>query len=273
MSVALSVFSILTVVTSIILRVSPFPDYYHIIKHKTPGEVQLLPVVALFVNGATQVMYACVIDDYVPLFVTNVFGVCTAIGFVIIFHTYAPDRIYVYKMCGYGLVIVVIILLYTILTSTGVTGQTNGSESTVLGWLMVFTTVAQFGSPLATMKRVIMTKSNASLPFFMCCMNVVNCACWIGYSSLQWNAFIWGPSLAGAIMGVVQVVLWVVYRQPNAAKTEVTSDEQINGMVAGDLVVIEMSGSQCNNQERSSTHGSSDDSVFIEVVTPRQQES
>jgi solute carrier family 50 protein (sugar transporter) len=142
MSTAVTVLSTLTVITSIILRVSPFPDYYRIIKHKTPGEVQLLPVVTLFVNGATQVMYACVIDDYVPLFVTNVFGVCTGTGFVMIFHMHTPDRGYVYKMYGGGLAVSGIILLYTVLAAVGVTGETRGEEGTVLGFITAFTTVA-----------------------------------------------------------------------------------------------------------------------------------
>jgi solute carrier family 50 protein (sugar transporter) len=269
MSSALSVFEILTVVTSIILRVSPFPDYYRIIKHKTPGEVQLLPVVTLFVNSAALVMYACIIDDYVPLFTTNMFGVCTGTGFVMIFHTYAPDRKYVYKMCGYGLLITVILLLYTVLAAVGVTGETNDHEGTVLGWITVFTTVAQFGSPLATMRRVIRTKSNASLPFFMCLMNVINCSCWITYSSLKWNPFILAPSAAGAIMGVVQVVLWVIYRHSSAEKTKAALDGGLLEPRTGDSIVIEMSRSQRNTLERIPSHVSTGGSVFIEISTPR----
>lgn len=262
---ALMVLDVLTVITSLILRVSPFPDYYWIHKNRTVGEVALLPVVALFVNSAALVMYACVIGDYVPLFLTNSFGVCTATGFVIIFYLHTTDRAYFFKMCGIGLLATAILLAYTLLAAAGLTGESRDDEGTTLGWITVFTTVAQFGSPLATMMKVIRTKSNASLPLMMCIMNVVNCSFWVAYSSVKWNPFILAPSSTGTVLGVIQVTLWIIYRKP---QTKPISSRTIETTVPRDSFVIEVSASHRNALERISSRLSTSEPVFVELKSP-----
>lgn len=272
MATVLTVFKVLTIVSSVIMRVSPFLDFYWIHKHKTTGEVQLLPVVTLFVNSGAVAMYACIIDNYVPLFTTNLFGVYTAIGFIVIFYAYTTDRAYVHKMCAYGVAVTALILLYTILAAEGVTHESRGEEGTVLGWVTMFTTVVQFGSPLATMKRVIMTKSSASLPFMMCLMNIVNGALWVTYSILKWNAFILAPSVAGVALGVTQVTLWVIYRPRGADKAKATSSASSDDTHPGDSVAIEVSPSRRNTLEHIPSFISTGGGAFTELTSPVKQD-
>jgi len=268
MATALTVFKVLTIVSSVIMRVSPFPDFYWIHKHNTTGEVQLLPVITLFVNSGAVVMYACIIENYVPLFITNLFGVCTAIGFIAIFHAYTVDRKYVYTMCAYGAAVTAAILVYTILAAEGVTHESRGEEGTVLGWVTMFTTVVQFGSPLATMKRVIVTKSSASLPFMMCLMNIVNGALWVTYSILKWNAFILAPSVAGVALGVTQVTLWVIYRPREGDKTKTTSNASSDGTHQEDSVAIEVIPPHHNALEHIPSFVANSSGAFAALTSP-----
>jgi solute carrier family 50 protein (sugar transporter) len=271
MSSSLTALKVLTIITSVTLRISPSTDFYGIYKRKATGDVQLLPVVALFVNCAALVMYAYVISDYVPLFTTNMFGVCTSIGFIVVFYIYSSDRKYFFKTCAYGLAITIIFLLYTVLAAAGVTGETKDDEGTVLGWITLFTTLSQFVAPLATLKRVIATKSSATLPFFLCLMNTVNGSLWMAYSAVKWNVYIFAPNVVGVALGTSQVILWFVYRPRRSDKAKPTLLVS-SGALPSDSVVIEMSQSQRSTLEHIPSFISTGGSSFVAMASPVQQE-
>lgn len=267
-SAATTALTVLTILSSIALRLSPLPDYYWIHRHKTTGEVALLPVVALFVNSGAVGLYAYMIDNFVPLLATNALGVCMALLFIGVFYLHTTDRAYVYKLCGAGLASFMLVLLYTILADTGVTHQSRSQAGTTLGWVTMATSVAQFGSPLATVKRVVETKSSASLPFAMCLMNVINGSLWVAYSSVDWNAFVLAPNVFSVALGIAQVTLWVVYRPSKSEKMAKTSAGLLSADTQGDSVVIEMSRSQRNTLERIPSGVSVSSSAFVELASP-----
>lgn len=243
---ALMALRVLSATTSIILRISPFPDFYWIYKNKTVGEVALLPVVTLLVNCAALVMYACVIEDFLPLLTTNAFGICTAVGFIVVFYLHTTDRAYVRKLCCAGLLVIIFLLAYTLLAAVGVTGESRDDEGTTLGWITTTTTVVQFGAPLATMMKVIRTKSNASLPLMMCIMNIVNCSLWTAYSVVKWNPFLLAPNSAGVILGSAQVTLWIIYRVPAGSRVKPSGH---NAVDTSGSIAIEFSTPRCNSRQ------------------------
>lgn len=187
------VLSVLTIISSVGMRLSPSPDFHWVYKHKTTGEVQVLPVVTLCAASAMSTLYAYVIEDFVPLFTTNAFGVFTALFFIWVFYVYSGDRKYVYKVCGCGTAAVVVVMIYTILAVSGMTHQPRSQAGTVLGWVTIVMSIIQCSSPLATLKRVIATKSAASIPFTLCLMSTINCALWLAYGVVKWNVFIFAP--------------------------------------------------------------------------------
>lgn len=268
-STAKTALTVLTILSSIALRLSPLPDYYWVHKHKTTGEVALLPVVALFVNSGAVGLYAYMIDNFVPLLATNAFGVCMALLFIGIFYLHTTDRAYVYRLCGAGLAAFAVVLLYTILADTGVTHQSKSQAGTVLGWVTMVTSVAQFGSPLATVKRVVETKSSASLPFTMCLMNVINGGLWVAYSSVDWNAFVLAPNIFSVALGITQVALWGAYRPSKTDKMAKNSAGLLSEDThVGGSVVIEMSRSQRNTLERIPSCVSTGSGAFVELASP-----
>jgi len=268
-SAATTALTVLTILSSIALRLSPLPDYYWVHRHKTTGEVALLPVVALFVNSGAVGLYAYMIGNFVPLLATNAFGVCMALLFIGVFFLHTSDRVYVYKLCGVGLASFTLVLLYMILADTGATHQSRSQAGTTLGWITMLTSVAQFGSPLATVKRVVETKSSASLPFAMCLMNVINGSLWVAYSSVDWNAFVLAPNIFSVALGIAQVTLWVIYQPSRSDKMVKTSAGLLSANEeGGGSVVIEMSRSQSNTLERIPSCVSTGSSAFVELTSP-----
>lgn len=218
--------TVLTIISSIALRISPLPDFYWVVKHKTTGDVALLSVVTLAVNNACMAFYAYTIEDIAPLLVTSVFGMCTAVGFIWVFAYYSQETPYVVKVCGGAAAITALLLVYTILAMVGATHQSRHQTGQVLGWCMIVATIAQYASPLATLRKILETKSAASLPFTMCVMNVLNGALWVAYAALVSDMFVLAPNIGATALGVAQVVLWVMYRPTRIDKipTVVTGD-------------------------------------------------
>jgi len=211
-SSAKTVFTVLTILSSVALRISPLPDFYKVHKLKSTGEVALLPVVTLLGSNCVVGMYAYMIDDIFPLLVTNIFGVTVSLGFIWVYHRHAEDRASIYQMCAAVGAVVVAVLLYTTLAALGATNQTRSQTANALGWLTIATSLVQFAAPLATVKKVIRTKSSASLPFTMCLLNIINGGMWVVYAAIVSDMFVLSPNIVSVALGIVQVTLWVVYR-------------------------------------------------------------
>lgn len=259
-SAAKTAFTVLTILSSVALRISPLPDFYRVHKNRMPGELALLPVAALLASNRVVGMYAYMIDDILPLLATNVVGVVLSLGFIWVYHRHAEERAGIYKMCAATVAVVAAVLLYTILAATGATNQTRSQASTVLGWVTIATSVVQFAAPLATVKKVIRTKSSASLPFIMCLLNVINGGLWVAYAAVVSDMFVPAPNVVSVALVITQVALFVMHRPAKTDKIQSTTTEY--------SVVIEMNRSQRNTLERIPSGVCTGGSVFVELASP-----
>lgn len=260
MSTVETVLSVVTILTSIGLRVSPWPDFFGIHKNRSTGDVALLPVVTLLLNNSALGTYSYAIGNIAPLFVTSAFGVCTSLFFIFIFHYYTQDRRAVYKMLAMGAAFIGIELLYTVLALSGATHQPRGQVGTILGWVTIATSVLQFVAPLATIRQVLASKSSASLPFTMCLMNVVNGGAWVAYALVVSNSFVLAPNVVGVSFGATQVALWTLYRPPSAKGDKAPPSSPSTDCQE---LVIEMSRSHLRAPSAASTG-----SAFVELSSP-----
>lgn len=211
-STAHTVLSVMTIIVSIIMRVSPFPDFYRVHKRRETGEVAVLPVVLLCTNCYMVAIYAYYIDNFFPVFSVSVFGVLTSIAFIAVYYRWSTERPYIHKVCSAAAFFMLLDTIYAILASSGVTHQSKHQIAVVTGWVTIFSSIAMFASPLATIRKIVRTKSAASLPFALCFCNAVNCSLWVAYAAVDDDMFILSPNVAGAVLSFVQVTLWVVYR-------------------------------------------------------------
>lgn len=207
-----TVLSVLTIIASITMRVSPFPDFYRVHKQRATGEVAVLPVVLLCTNCYMVAIYGYYIDNFFPVFSVSVFGVLTSIAFIGVFYYWSTERPGIHKICAVAAAFMALDTIYAILASAGVTGQSKHQIATVTGWVTIFSSIAMFASPLATIKKILRTKSAASLPFALCLCNAINCSLWVAYSAVIDDMFILAPNAAGSALGFAQVVLWFIYR-------------------------------------------------------------
>eukprot|EP00644_Phytophthora_capsici_P009220 jgi/Phyca11/42186/gw1.106.89.1 len=77
----LDVMRVISTITAVLVAVSPAPDYWKIYKTQSTGVSSILPVVMIFCNCYVWVLYAYVVENFLPLFANCCFGMLTSIVF------------------------------------------------------------------------------------------------------------------------------------------------------------------------------------------------
>ncbi|CEG38058.1 hypothetical protein L917_02827 [Plasmopara halstedii] len=209
--IAVNVFKWLTIVTALMVRVSLLPDFRRMHQNHSTGDMSVMPCLLLLTNCYAVMMYALVINNIFPLFVVSILGCITGLVFNIFFYRWSIEKRFV--LCAFigSFAVCMSVTVYCILALNGYTGQSRAAVSTTLGFVTIGTTIGMYVSPLATIARVLRTKTASSMPFTMGVVNVANSVCWGVYAALIDDMFIFGPNVVGFVLGCIQIVLTLLY--------------------------------------------------------------
>ncbi|KAL3673120.1 hypothetical protein V7S43_002415 [Phytophthora oleae] len=216
---ALNIVNVAATITTIVLLFSPSPDFRRIHTQKCTGEVRVLPVLMLGVNCYTWSMYGFLSGTYFPVMSINAFGALTSLAFTLVFYRYSSDRAVLHRMGAVAGGWALLLLLFAVLCKTDVIPLASNAQEKIVGYVAVIINVALYASPLQTMKLVLQTKSAASLPATMCCVNLVNGSLWVLYGILANDMFVLTPNALGVVLSSVQVALCMKFR-PNGRVVE-----------------------------------------------------
>lgn len=211
---ALDIVNIAGTVTTIVLLFSPFPDFRRIHTEKNTGEVRILPVLMLCLNCFTWAAYGYLSATYFPVMSINAFGALTSFVFSCVFYRWSSDRAMLHKIGSVTLAWMLLVILFVVLCSTDVLAISTNAQEKISGYAAVTLNVCLYASPLKTMTLVLRTKSAASLPAMMCCVNLVNGSIWVLYGILANDMFVLSPNAIGVALSAIQVVLCIKYRSP-----------------------------------------------------------
>ncbi|RLN58822.1 hypothetical protein BBP00_00006795 [Phytophthora kernoviae] len=198
MSTLLSILEVLSIVTAIMVAFSPAPDFWHIYKNRSTGNVSILPVVMIFCNCYAWVLYAYQVSNFVPLFTICTVGMLTSIMFGSIYYRGSSDHAYVHKVCSVAFIVLAIYTLYYILGTSGVTNQSDDAVEKTLGILSDVVNVVLNASPLETMKKVIQTKDASTIPIILSTIFLVSAAVWVAYAIADDDMFVLLPNALGS---------------------------------------------------------------------------
>ncbi|KAF4135594.1 Sugar efflux transporter for intercellular exchange [Phytophthora infestans] len=265
---AVIVAKVLTIITTIMLRISLMPDFNRWRRNRNTGDMSVMPCVLLYTNCYVLLYYAYAIDDMLPLFATSVLGVVVGGILVFYFYKWTDYKRATMKIFIGSFIICIVVTIYGSLALAGETGQTRDAVGTTFGFIGVMTTITMYASPMATIVNVVRTKTASSMPFTMGVVVVFNSFCWGFYAVLVSNPFILVPNIAGFTLGVIQLSLTFVY--PRAAPK--VEDENHTDKPA--LSVVVLSPVQDGEQERklSSVDGRKSPS-FVAIRSPAREET
>jgi solute carrier family 50 protein (sugar transporter) len=220
---ALAVINVVATMVSVGLYLSPLADFVGIYRRKATGEVAILPVVVLFANSVMWTAYGALDGSIFPVCVVNAFGVVTTVSFSLVFYTFATrPRLGVLKLFSMAVLLLCVPILYIILSKAGAIHQSSDTVVKVMGYASVAINICMYASPLGTMRKVVRTKSVASLPIWMSVVSLSNGALWTAYAILEGDMFILVPNATGVLLTTAQVVLYLMYRNATPVDVDAT---------------------------------------------------
>ncbi|OWZ05631.1 hypothetical protein PHMEG_00022242 [Phytophthora megakarya] len=223
----LTALRVLTFITAIAVGLSPFPEIYHVYKQRAVGDVSIFPVVTLFGNSYLWMIYSYLIGNFFPLFSVTAFAAVTSIIFSAVYWCY----------------------MYAAFAVAGVTNQTKHQVVTVLGYMCVVMNLLLKFAPLETIKRIVRTKNASSMPVTMSVVAFVNGCLWVWTSAILDDMFVLTPNVAGAALGGIQVIVYIMYRPGKSREAQPRASGSI-----GDQ--------ECSISDRSKN------TAFIEIRSP-----
>ncbi|GMF36421.1 unnamed protein product [Phytophthora fragariaefolia] len=198
---------------------------------------------------------------YFPLFATYLFGDIMSILYIGVYFRWTKQRSYALKAIGISFAIVVTTAVYTILGMTGVTGQSTDQVGLVTGYIMAVGSVLLYTSPFETIKTVLQTRSGASIPFGMCLAGSTSNILWMINGLLTSDIFVFLLGTVCAALGMVQVVLYLVFRP---CRAQVSADAVVDQTQPEKKFVLPVMASPKNGD----TIDALPSPVFIAVHSP-----
>ncbi|KAL3374189.1 hypothetical protein AABB24_005909 [Solanum stoloniferum] len=207
-------FGVLGNIVSFIVFLSPLPTFYKIYKKKSTDGYQSIPYVVALFSSMLWIYYAFLKTNTTLLITINSFGVFIETIYVGFYLSYAPkkSRVQTIKMLllfvvgGFGAIVLVTEFLFK--------GAVRGQ---VVGWICLIFSLCVFVAPLGIVRQVIKTKSVEYMPLLLSIFLTLSAVVWFFYGLLLKDINIAIPNVMGFILGILQMVLYVIYNKKEKA--------------------------------------------------------
>ncbi|KAJ0989322.1 hypothetical protein J5N97_007678 [Dioscorea zingiberensis] len=82
-----------------------------------------------------------------------------------------------------------------------------------VGSVALVASIGMYGSPLVAVKTVIKTKSVEFMPFYLSFFSCLSSSLWMAYGCLRHDLFVAAPNILGSPMGLLQIILYCMYKK------------------------------------------------------------
>ncbi|GFP93800.1 bidirectional sugar transporter sweet14 [Phtheirospermum japonicum] len=194
---------------------APISTFYQIYKKKSSEGFQSIPYVVALFSAVLWIYYALLKSNTTLLITINSVG-CVIETIYIVFYIYYASkagRVQTLKLlgllmsCGAGLIGVTHFLV-----------KSPEQRAIIVGWICLIFSLCVFVAPLCILRQVIRTKSVEHMPFLLSFFLTLSAVMWFFYGLLLKDFNIAIPNVLGFTFGILQMVLYLMYK--NARKTE-----------------------------------------------------
>ncbi|XP_043724162.1 bidirectional sugar transporter N3-like [Telopea speciosissima] len=215
-------FGLLGNIISFMVYVAPVPTFIRVYKKKSTEGFQSLPYVTALFSAMLWIYYAYLKTGANYLITINSVGCVIETIYIAIYLVYAPRKariltakfLVLLNFCAFSM----ILLLSQFLTK-------GLKRVQAVGWVCVAFSVIVFVAPLSIVRLVIRTRSVEFMPFTLSFFLTLSAVMWFSYGFLLKDLFIALPNILGFIFGVLQMVVYVIYKGCNK-KVKVMREEK-----------------------------------------------
>ncbi|WVZ20916.1 hypothetical protein V8G54_008238 [Vigna mungo] len=224
-------FGVLGNVTSFVCFLAPLPTFYRVCKKKSTEGFQSIPYVAALFSAMLWIFYAYVKTGETLLITINSFGCVIETIYLAIFITYCPKKVRMSTLrmivlFNFGGFCTIVLLTHLLAKGAG--------RVKLLGWICVVFATSVFAAPLSIIVSISLQQGGysdqkrrvPSLPSF----NAPSvkrshvAVIWImhmhTYDTVFWFFLGQLPNVVGLTFGVIQIVLYAMYRNNKTVKDE-----------------------------------------------------
>nr|GLL42195.1 bidirectional sugar transporter SWEET14-like [Ipomoea trifida] len=202
---------------------APVPTFYKIYTKKSTEGFQSVPYVVGLFSAMLWIYYAFLTPDTTLLITINSVGCFVQTFYLCFFLFYATNKakidtmkaLLLLNVGGYGLIILI----------TQFVAKDSSSRAHIVGWICLVFALCVFVAPLCIVRQVIKTKSVEYMPFLLSFFLTLSAVMWFFYGLLRKDYNIAIPNILGFIFGILQMVLYVVYK--NGKKTESSAEQKL----------------------------------------------
>ncbi|CAI9099632.1 OLC1v1036484C2 [Oldenlandia corymbosa var. corymbosa] len=215
---------------------APVPTFYTIYKKKTSEGFQSIPyVVALF--SASLLLYYAFLKTNAYLIVSiNAFGCFIETIYLIFFITFASKKT---KMFTVKLILLFNVGVLGLIMVVSIVFTKGPHRVTLVGWTCAVINLAVFAAPLSIMRQVIRTKSVEYMPFNLSFFLTLCATMWFFYGFFIKDYYIALPNVLGFLFGIVQMILYFVYKNASNKSGSEMEDNDIKNMKGGSEMKME----------------------------------
>uniref|UniRef100_A0A0D6R436 Bidirectional sugar transporter SWEET n=1 Tax=Araucaria cunninghamii TaxID=56994 RepID=A0A0D6R436_ARACU len=204
-------------VISFVVYLAPLPTFVRVCRKKSTEGFQSVPYVcALF--SAMLWLYYGVMSPHCTLIVTiNSAGCVIETIYLAIYIAYATKHakmITTRLLMFFNMGVFGSIVLFTLMLSQG------KRRILILGWISSAVSVAVYAAPLGVLRLVICTKSVEFMPFHLSFFLTVSATIWFAYGLSIKDKFVALPNVLGFFLGVLQMAVYMLYRNAREVKDE-----------------------------------------------------
>ncbi|KAL0415631.1 UNVERIFIED_CONTAM: Bidirectional sugar transporter SWEET14 [Sesamum latifolium] len=211
------VFGLLGNIISFMVFLAPMPTFYQIYKRKSTEGFQSVPYVVGLFSAMLLIYYAFLLPDSTLLITINSFGCFIETLYICFYLFYAPRTarlqtatlLLLLNVVGMGVIVVLTHFL-----------AKDSTRAHIVGWICLVFSVSVFVAPLCVVRQVIRTKSVEYMPFLLSFFLTLSAVMWFFYGLLRKDYNIAIPNILGFIFGVLQMALYLVYKNAKKAIQE-----------------------------------------------------
>lgn len=201
-------FGLLGNIISFMVFLAPIPTFYRIYKKKSSEGYQSIPYVVALFSAVLWIYYAFLKSNATLLVTINSVGIFIQTFYIFFHFFYASRKAKVQS---------VKLLLVFIVCGMGIVGVNQAfvkpSERVIIvGWICLVFSLCVFVAPLCILRQVVRTKSVEHMPFLLSLFLTISAVMWFFYGLLLKDFNIAIPNVLGFIFGVLQMILYAMYR-------------------------------------------------------------
>ncbi|XP_038889340.1 bidirectional sugar transporter SWEET16-like [Benincasa hispida] len=195
-------------IISVLFFLSPLKTFWRVLKKRSTEEFDSIPYISTFLSASLWAYYGLIKPDGFLVVTVNIFGVSLHFCYLTIFLLFSPPNIKV-RTATLVAIFYVGFMGGTILASYLMLH--GNSRISVIRFICAALNIMNCGSPLGIARKVVRTKSVEYMPFLLTLCIFLNSGVWAFYAVLVKDPFIGVPNLIGFLLGVMQLVIYVIY--------------------------------------------------------------